>query len=49
MQKKYDKAIYGGAFLISKQAAAEKAAAEKINATSWTLSENEKRIIEEMS
>ena len=43
-QKEYGKEIYGSGFLISKKAAAEKAAA-----VVWELSDNEKRIIEEMS
>ncbi len=56
-QKESGKALYGAGFLISNKAAAEKAAAEKAAAekaaeketTIWTLSEREKKIIEELS
>ena len=43
MQKEQDKAIYGGGYLLSEKAAAEKAAA-----TVWTLSDREKAIIESL-
>ena len=56
-QKESGKALYGSGFLISNKAAAEKAAAEKAAAEKaaeretiiWTLSEREKKIIEELS
>jgi hypothetical protein len=44
-QKSKGKAIYGAGFLLSDSAAAEKAAAEKVNATFWPLSERERMII----
>ena len=47
-QREEGKAIYGGGFLLSSRAAAEKASAEKAAATRWTLSEREKAIIAEM-
>lgn len=43
------KAVFGGGFLISPGAAAERAAAERENATTvWTLSDREKKIIESL-
>ena len=52
-QRAEGKAIYGGGFLLSsmaaaEKAAAEKAAAEKAAATRWPMSEREKEIIAEM-
>lgn len=43
-QKAQDKSIYGAGFLL-----AEKAAAEKVNAHVWELSERERQIVKEMS
>ena len=43
-QKEADKALYGGGFLLSEKAAAEKAAA-----TRWPLSERERAIIKRLS
>lgn len=51
-QKEYGKALYGGGFLISDGAAAEKSAAEKseeIEAQVWHLSERERDIIEALN
>ena len=42
-QKEKRKGIFGGGFLLSEKAAAERAAAEK-----WSLSEREKKIIENL-
>ena len=44
-QKDQGKAIYGGGFLLSASAAAEKAAAEKAAALRWSLSERERTLI----
>ena len=44
-QKDQGKAIFGGGFLLSASAAAEKAAAEKAAATRWPLSERERTLI----
>ena len=44
-QKEQGKAIYGGGFLLSASAAAEKAAAEKAAALRWSLSERERTLI----
>lgn len=43
MQKEQDKAIYGGGYLLSEKAAAEKAAA-----TVWMLSDREKEIVKSL-
>ena len=48
-QKKVGKSIFGGGFLLSDRAAAEKVAAEKVAAIVWELSEREKRIIKELN
>ena len=58
-QKKHGKGLFGGGYLISdaaaaekaaaEKAAAEKAAAEKQNVIVWELSERERRIIEGLS
>ena len=45
-QKKHKKGIFGGGYIISDTAAAEKAAAERVNVIVWELSERERRIIE---
>ena len=47
-QKAHKKAIFGSGFLISNEAAAEKAAAEEENVVEWRLSEKEKSIIEKL-
>ena len=47
-QKSEGKSIFGGGFLISMKAAAEKAAAEKAAAKVWKLSEREKEIIKSL-
>jgi len=52
-QRKLDKAIFGGGFLLSEKAAAEKAAAEKAAAEKaaahrWTLSERELEIVAQL-
>lgn len=44
-QKEAGKSIFGGGFLLSKQKAAERAAAERAAAKTWELSEREKEII----
>ena len=44
-QGKQGKSVFGGGFLISEKAAAEKAAAEKTNSIIWELSEREREII----
>ena len=44
-QKEQGKAIFGGGFLLSASAAAEKAAAEKAAALRWTLSDRERTLI----
>ena len=44
-QKEQGKAIYGGGFLLSAPAAAEKAAAEKAAALRWSLSDRERTLI----
>ena len=44
-QKEQGKAIYGGGFLLSASAAAEKAAAEKAAALRWSLSDRERALI----
>jgi len=44
-QKAHGKTIFGSGFLISEKAAAEKAAAEKVNKIVWELSEKEWAII----
>ena len=44
-QREQGKAIYGGGFLLSATAAAEKAAAEKAAATRWPLSEKERTLV----
>ena len=44
-QKEQGKAIYGGGFLLSASAAAEKAAAEKAAALRWSLSDRERTLI----
>lgn len=45
-QRKNGKALYGGGFLLSDHAAAEKAAAEKAAAQYWPISERERTIID---
>lgn len=47
-QKERGKSIYGGGLLLSNKAAAEKAAAEKVNAIVWRLSEREQGIIDQL-
>ena len=47
-QKEADKAIFGSGLLLSEKAAAEKAAAEKVNKTVWPLSDREKEIVKNM-
>ena len=58
MQKEKGKAIFGGGYLLSERAAAERAAAERAAvkrvaaeraAEKWTLSEREKKIISELT
>ncbi len=44
-----DTGIFGGAFLLSETAAAERAAAERAAATVWELSDRERRIVETLS
>lgn len=44
-QKDADKVLFGSGFLLSEKAAAEKAAAEKVNTNIWELSEREIQII----
>lgn len=44
-QKLHGKMLFGAGFLLSEKAAAEKAAAEKVNKTIWSLSEREKMIV----
>ena len=44
-QRREGKTIFGSGFLLSEKAAAEKAAAEKVNFIVWELSEREKKII----
>jgi len=44
-QKMHKKTLFGSGFLISNEAAAEKAAAEKDNIIIWELSDKEKQII----
>ena len=48
-QKKHGKDAFGGLFLISERAAAERAAAERENFYCWELSEQEKEIIQKLS
>ena len=48
-QKDVDKAIFGGGFLLSDSAAAERAAAERAAATKWELSERELDIVRRLS
>ena len=48
-QKPMGKTLFGGGFLLSNQAAAERAAREKEDCITWELSEREKRIIEFLS
>lgn len=45
-QREQKKAIYGGGFLLREKAAAEKEAAEKTDATRWTLSARERALLE---
>ena len=47
-QRTMGKTIFGGGFLLSHKAAAEKAAAEKAKVHTWELSEREKQIIEKL-
>ena len=47
-QREDEKAIFGGGFYLSNQAAAEKAAAEKAAAHRWQLSERELHLIAEL-
>ena len=47
-QKATGKSIFGGGFLLSEKAAAEKAAAEKAAAVEWHLSEEERRIVDDL-
>ena len=52
-QREFDKAIFGGGFLLSEKAAAEKAAAEKAAAEKaaahrWQLSEREREIVAQL-
>ena len=47
-QKEYDKAIFGGALLLSERAAAERAAAERASAMVWKLSERELEIVKSL-
>ena len=44
-QRKSKKSIFGAGFLLSERAEAERAAAERAAAVKWTLSEEEKQII----
>lgn len=48
-QRNRGKSIFGGAMILSPQAAAEKAAAEKVNAIRWELSEREKEIVRRLA
>ena len=48
-QKEVGKAIYAGGLLVNDEKATEKAAAEKAAATVWTLSERERKIIEQLN
>lgn len=48
-QRTMGKSIFGGGFLLSHKAAAEKAAAKKANVHIWEFSEREKQIIEKIS
>ena len=48
-QRQMGKAIFGGGFLLSHKAAAEKAAAEKANVHTWALSARELQIIESLN
>ena len=47
-QKTHKKTLFGSGFLISEKAAAEKAAAEKVNKIVWELSDREKQIIQNL-
>ena len=47
-QKESGKELFGSGFLLSERAAAEKAAAEKINTNIWELSEREREIIKSL-
>ena len=47
-QRNNGKAIFGGGFLLSERAAAERAAAKQANAIEWPLSDKERRMIAEM-
>lgn len=47
-QKKHKKSIFGGGYLLSKKASAEKAAAEKENIIVWELSEKEEEIVKSL-
>lgn len=44
-QHEYGKSIFGGGLLLSDEAAAERAAAERENVTVWELSEREMDIV----
>ena len=47
-QKAAGKSIFGHGYILSERAAAEKAAAEKVNKTCWELSDREREIIKHL-